>query len=81
MCLSDVYLSPYYSECAYVATPIAMVQAALTILNESTALPKKWVYHTTNLPHIIYNVLYIHTTNLPVMTACKLKYNTSWLQE
>lgn len=29
-----------YSECAYVATPIAMVQVALTILNESTALPK-----------------------------------------
>ncbi|XP_029316220.1 saccharopine dehydrogenase-like oxidoreductase [Cottoperca gobio] len=27
-------------ECAYVATPIAMVQAALTILNEPTALPE-----------------------------------------
>nr|XP_046239904.1 saccharopine dehydrogenase-like oxidoreductase [Scatophagus argus] len=27
-------------ECGYVATPIAMVQAALTILNESTSLPK-----------------------------------------
>uniref|UniRef100_A0A3Q3L7H5 Saccharopine dehydrogenase-like oxidoreductase n=1 Tax=Labrus bergylta TaxID=56723 RepID=A0A3Q3L7H5_9LABR len=27
-------------ECGYVATPIAMVQAALTILNEPTALPK-----------------------------------------
>ncbi|XP_033845767.1 saccharopine dehydrogenase-like oxidoreductase [Periophthalmus magnuspinnatus] len=27
-------------ECGYVATPIAMVQAALTILNESPALPK-----------------------------------------
>uniref|UniRef100_UPI0037E70BA2 saccharopine dehydrogenase-like oxidoreductase n=1 Tax=Semicossyphus pulcher TaxID=241346 RepID=UPI0037E70BA2 len=27
-------------ECGYVATPIAMVQAALTILNEATALPK-----------------------------------------
>ena len=30
----------YYSECGYVATPIAMVQAALTILNEPAALPK-----------------------------------------
>ncbi|XP_070828396.1 saccharopine dehydrogenase-like oxidoreductase [Chaetodon trifascialis] len=27
-------------ECAYVTTPIAMVQVALTILNESTAMPK-----------------------------------------
>ncbi|XP_076582484.1 saccharopine dehydrogenase-like oxidoreductase isoform X1 [Chaetodon auriga] len=27
-------------ECAYVATPIAMVQVALTILNESTDMPK-----------------------------------------
>ncbi|XP_060923763.1 saccharopine dehydrogenase-like oxidoreductase [Limanda limanda] len=33
-------------ECAYVATPIAMVQAALTILNESTALPKKGGVYT-----------------------------------
>lgn len=31
----------YYSEVGYVATPIAMVQAALTILNEPAALPKK----------------------------------------
>ncbi|XP_076011677.1 saccharopine dehydrogenase-like oxidoreductase [Genypterus blacodes] len=28
-------------ECGYVATPIAMVQAALTILNESTVMPSK----------------------------------------
>ncbi|KAM9860847.1 saccharopine dehydrogenase-like oxidoreductase [Aulostomus maculatus] len=28
-------------ECGYVATPIAMVQAALTILNETTAMPKR----------------------------------------
>ncbi|GLD58343.1 saccharopine dehydrogenase-like oxidoreductase [Lates japonicus] len=33
-------------ECGYVATPIAMVQAALTILNESTALPKKGGVYT-----------------------------------
>uniref|UniRef100_A0A8D3DZN8 Saccharopine dehydrogenase-like oxidoreductase n=1 Tax=Scophthalmus maximus TaxID=52904 RepID=A0A8D3DZN8_SCOMX len=36
----------YYSECGYVATPIAMVQAALTILNESTSLPKKGGVYT-----------------------------------
>lgn len=30
-------------ECGYVATPIAMVQAALTILHEPAALPKRWV--------------------------------------
>ncbi|KAK5873820.1 hypothetical protein PBY51_018824 [Eleginops maclovinus] len=33
-------------ECAYVATPIAMVQSALTILNEPTALPKKGGVYT-----------------------------------
>ncbi|KAF0043344.1 hypothetical protein F2P81_004681 [Scophthalmus maximus] len=33
-------------ECGYVATPIAMVQAALTILNESTSLPKKGGVYT-----------------------------------
>uniref|UniRef100_A0A7N9AWR4 Saccharopine dehydrogenase-like oxidoreductase n=1 Tax=Mastacembelus armatus TaxID=205130 RepID=A0A7N9AWR4_9TELE len=33
-------------ECGYVATPIAMVQAALTVLNESTALPKKGGVYT-----------------------------------
>ncbi|KAK2854207.1 hypothetical protein Q5P01_006868 [Channa striata] len=33
-------------EPGYVATPIAMVQAALTILNESTALPKKGGVYT-----------------------------------
>ncbi|XP_054626111.1 saccharopine dehydrogenase-like oxidoreductase [Dunckerocampus dactyliophorus] len=33
-------------ECGYVATPIAMVQAALTILNESTALPKSGGVYT-----------------------------------
>nr|XP_057945823.1 saccharopine dehydrogenase-like oxidoreductase [Doryrhamphus excisus] len=33
-------------ECGYVATPIAMVQAALTILNESTALPKRGGVYT-----------------------------------
>lgn len=31
------------TEAGYVATPIAMVQAALTILNEPDALPKKSV--------------------------------------
>lgn len=30
----------FYSECGYVATPIAMVQVALTILNESSDMPK-----------------------------------------
>ncbi|XP_061881898.1 saccharopine dehydrogenase-like oxidoreductase [Entelurus aequoreus] len=33
-------------ECGYVATPIAMVQAALTILNEATALPKSGGVYT-----------------------------------
>uniref|UniRef100_A0A3Q3QDE6 Saccharopine dehydrogenase-like oxidoreductase n=1 Tax=Monopterus albus TaxID=43700 RepID=A0A3Q3QDE6_MONAL len=33
-------------ECAYVATPIAMVQAALTVLNEAAALPKKGGVYT-----------------------------------
>ncbi|KAM9408404.1 saccharopine dehydrogenase-like oxidoreductase [Pholidichthys leucotaenia] len=33
-------------EAGYVATPIAMVQAALTILNEPTALPKKGGVYT-----------------------------------
>ncbi|KAF7662103.1 hypothetical protein LDENG_00246290 [Lucifuga dentata] len=33
-------------ECGYVATPIAMVQAALTILNESTAMPNKGGVYT-----------------------------------
>ncbi|CAK6963994.1 saccharopine dehydrogenase-like oxidoreductase [Scomber scombrus] len=33
-------------ECGYVATPIAMVQAALTILNECSALPKKGGVYT-----------------------------------
>lgn len=33
-------------ECGYVATPIAMVQAALTILNESSALPKRGGVYT-----------------------------------
>ncbi|TKS69938.1 Saccharopine dehydrogenase-like oxidoreductase [Collichthys lucidus] len=33
-------------ECGYVATPITMVQAALTILNEPTALPKKGGVYT-----------------------------------
>ncbi|KAI4830615.1 hypothetical protein KUCAC02_002234 [Chaenocephalus aceratus] len=33
-------------ECAYVATPIAMVQSALTMLNEPTALPKKGGVYT-----------------------------------
>uniref|UniRef100_A0A7N6B3Z2 Saccharopine dehydrogenase-like oxidoreductase n=1 Tax=Anabas testudineus TaxID=64144 RepID=A0A7N6B3Z2_ANATE len=33
-------------EAGYVATPIAMVQAALTMLNESTALPKKGGVYT-----------------------------------
>lgn len=31
----------YYSECGYVATPITMVQAALTLLNEPSALPNE----------------------------------------
>lgn len=31
------------TEAGYVATPIAMVQAALTILNEPDALPKRSV--------------------------------------
>lgn len=37
--------SPFtsYAEAGYVATPIAMVQAALTVLNEPAALPKTWV--------------------------------------
>uniref|UniRef100_A0A8C6L2L4 Saccharopine dehydrogenase-like oxidoreductase n=1 Tax=Nothobranchius furzeri TaxID=105023 RepID=A0A8C6L2L4_NOTFU len=33
-------------ECGYVATPIAMVQAALTVLNEPSALPKKGGVYT-----------------------------------
>ncbi|XP_029001287.1 saccharopine dehydrogenase-like oxidoreductase [Betta splendens] len=33
-------------ECGYVTTPIAMVQAALTILNEPAALPKKGGVYT-----------------------------------
>ncbi|XP_019746773.1 saccharopine dehydrogenase-like oxidoreductase [Hippocampus comes] len=33
-------------ECGYVATPIALVQAALTILNESKALPKSGGVYT-----------------------------------
>ncbi|XP_069549858.1 saccharopine dehydrogenase-like oxidoreductase [Brachyistius frenatus] len=33
-------------ECGYVATPITMVQAALTILNESSALPKRGGVYT-----------------------------------
>lgn len=61
-----------YSEAGYVATPIAMVQAALTLLNEAAALPKKWVNTPPHLPpdldvtsHSItkHN---IHPPNLPL---------------
>lgn len=35
-----------FPEAGYVATPIAMVQAAITMLNESDSLPKTWVLPT-----------------------------------
>lgn len=45
-------------EAGYVATPIAMVQAAITILNEPGSLPKKWV-HPASLTDIGTISLYI----------------------
>lgn len=35
------FVAPVSAEAGYVATPIAMVQAAITILNEPGSLPKK----------------------------------------
>lgn len=56
--LNYIYMSSF-SEVGYVATPIAMVQSALTILNEPAALPKKWVLtlqiHSHSHPRLCSN--------------------------
>lgn len=40
-------LLSHFAEPGYIATPIAMVQAAITLLNEPHSLPNKWVISTS----------------------------------
>lgn len=43
LCFNTLYVW-FSSEPGYVATPIAMVQAALALLEDTAYLPKQWVF-------------------------------------